>query len=255
MQFKLFIFSAAFLLSAIIGGCGLIPDFGGDSMSRADRAILYLQMGVRYLELDKLEPAKENLEKAEHLDSSNPDIYFALGGFYERIKDYTKAQQYYELAARKAPDNFSIKTNLGRFLCDRGDLNRGQALLQEAIAIPMNTSQWFALSGLGLCYLMQKDLVRAEEYFRKALNLNANYGPALMEMQKISYENHQYMSSRAFMERYLAVAKHTPETLWIAFQTERALSNAKAAGDYAEELLSDFPASKEAEDVKTVMDK
>jgi type IV pilus assembly protein PilF len=97
--------------------------------------------------------------------------------------------------------------------------------------------------------------LKAEGYFRQALQVNPEYAPALQEMQKISYHHQQFMSARAFLERYLSVSKHTAETLWFAYQTERALGNAQAADDYKQQLLTLFPASKEAFDVKTAISK
>jgi type IV pilus assembly protein PilF len=103
--------------------------------------------------------------------------------------------------------------------------------------------------------LQQNNRVQAEEYFRKALQSNPEYAPALKEMLKLSYDNQQYMSARAFLERYMAVAKHTPETLWYAFQTERAMGNYQAADEYQEQLINNFPTSKEAQDIKTAISK
>lgn len=241
--------------AAIVAGCALIPDFGGDSMSNAEKAVLNMQMGTRYLEMDMLEVAKEKLTTALSFDSSNGDIHNAMGIFYERIREYEKARDHYESAVDKAPDNFSIKSNYGRFLCDRGEYKKGMAVLQQALDAPMNNRQWFALTGMGGCYVKQNDPQHGESYFRQALQLQADYPPALLEMQKISYQNRQLMSARAFLERYLAVAKHTPESLWIAFQTERSLGNNKIAEEYGEQLLTTFPSSKEAQQIKTAIGK
>jgi len=76
----------------------------------------------------------------------------------------------------------------------------------------------------------------AEEYFRQALQSQPDYSPALQEMQRISYQNGQFMSARAF-------------------QTERALGNSKVSEEYREQLISSFPASKEAQQVKTAISK
>ena len=48
--------------------------------------------------------------------------------------------------------------------------------------------------------------------------LQPDFAPALQEMQKISYENRQYLSARAFLERYLGVAKHTPKPYGLPFK-------------------------------------
>ena len=112
-----------------------------------------------------------------------------------------------------------------------------------------------ALTNLGYCYVLQNDLAHGEEYCRKALALQPEYAPALLEMQKISYQNRQYLSARAFLERYLAVAAQSPESLWYAFQTERALGDSAAADGYSEQLLTLFPASKEAQEIRNVTGK
>lgn len=242
-------------LCILSSACALIPDFGSDGMSNSEKANLNLQMGVRYLDMGMLEVAKEKLEIAHDLDSSNPETLNALAVFYERIKKDEEAADYYQSAIRRDPDNYSIKNNYGRFLCERGKHEEGMAMLQEALDSPVNKRPWLALSNIGICLVQQNNSVQGEDYFRRALQANPEYSPALLEMMKISYNNQQFMSARAFLERYLAVAKHTPETLWFAFQTERSLGNRQGAEDYKEQLLSAFPTSKEALQVKTAISK
>lgn len=240
---------------AVIGACGLLPDFGRKSMSTHELANLNLQMGVRYLDMGMLEVAKEKLEKAYDLESGNPETLNALAVFYERIKDDEQAADFYQAAIGKDPDNYSTKNNYGRFLCERGKHEKGMAMLREALDSPMNQRPWLALSNIGICLVLQNDTAQGEEYLRRALFANPAYPPALQEMLKISYNNQQYMSARAFLERYLAVAKHTPETLWYGFQTERALGNRQTAESYKEELLINFPTSTEAQQAKTAISK
>jgi type IV pilus assembly protein PilF len=55
------------------------------------------------------------------------------------------------------------------------------------------------------------------------------------------------------MERYLSVAKHTAESLWLAAQTERALGNNKLAADYSQQLLTSFPSSQQAQQIKSAI--
>jgi type IV pilus assembly protein PilF len=255
MAFKALVKIIYILVPLLTGGCGLVPNFSGDSMSNAEKAKLYMQMGIRYLDLNILDVAKEKLTLALRLDSGNAEIRGALAAFYERIKDYPAAEDSYEAAVSRAPDNFSIKSNYGRFLCERGHYKQALAMLQDALDQPMNNRQWFALTNLGNCYVLQNDLAHGEEYCRKALALQPDYAPALLEMQKISYQNRQYLSARGFLERYLAVAPQSPESLWYAFQTERALGDGVAAAEYSEQLITSFPASKEAQEIRNVIGK
>lgn len=247
-----FHFSTWLIITAsLMTGCGLLPSL--NSNSRIEKAQMNLEMGSRYLELGMLDIAKTKLETALSLDSSNPEIHNALAIFYERVHDNEQAEQHYQTAQRKNPDNLDIQNNYGRFLCQHGKYQQGISLLEKSIESALNTQTWFAQTNLGICYALQNQLSRAEQYFRQALLTQPDYPPALLEMQKISYHNRQYLSARAFMERYLSVGIHTAESLWIAFQTERALGNTKLAEEYSQQLLNSFPSSKQAQQIKSVI--
>jgi type IV pilus assembly protein PilF len=242
-------------ITSLSAACSLLPGDGKESMSNAEKAKLNLQMGVRYLDMGMLDIAQEKLEAAQSLDSGNAEIYNALAVFYERIRDYEEASDSYRSAIDKDPGNFSTKNNYGRFLCDHGETEKGIKLLKEALDSPMNNRTWIALTNTGICLEKQNQIQSSEEHFRQALLLNGEYAPALLEMLKISYNNQQFMSARAFLERYKGVAAHTPTTLWYAFQTERALGNTQAADEYKQQLLTHYPTSKEAQEIKTAIDK
>lgn len=251
---KLFSVILAGILSFGIAGC-VSTSGAKDSMSRKEKAVLNLQMGVRYLDLGMLKVAKEKLEIAYELDSRNADVLNALAVLHERLKQYDYARYYYQEAMGLNPDEASVKNNYGRFLCERGNYSEAMELLNQAAQMPLNSRKWLPLTNLGLCYLRQNQQPQAETEFRKALQLQPNYAPALLEMQQISYQQRNYLSARAFLERYLSVAQHTPQTLWVAFQTERALGNRELTEKYRQELLRLFPASEQAQQIRTAINR
>jgi len=241
--------------SVIFSACALLPDFGSDGMSSEEEAKLNLQMGIRYMELNMLDIAKEKLDISYDLDSSNPDVLNALAIYYERIENDKEATDFYQAAIDKAPDSYSTKNNFGRFLCDHGQCEKGISLLQASLDSPYNKQSWLTLSNMGVCHLLLNDIAQAELFFRRALQEHPGYPTALREMAKISYNKQEYMSARAFLQRYASVSKHTPETLWLAFQTERALGNPEGAETYKEQLLVSFPVSTEALQIKSAISK
>jgi type IV pilus assembly protein PilF len=239
-------------LCVLLGACTSSGSMG-DFVSDSDKAKTNLQLGVRYLELNMLETAKEKLNKAVALDSDNAEIHNALGALHERLGQHEVAGEHYKESISLDEENESIQNNYGRFLCTSGDYKAGMALLNKSLDVSFNAKKWFAHTNLGLCELGLNNKVVAEENFRQALKINVSYPPALLEMQKMSYHARKYMSARAFLERYLGVAKHTAETLWYAAQTERSLGNEEMAEHYRTQLLKDFSASKEAQQVKTAI--
>lgn len=218
-----------------------------------DLASIHLQLGVRYMDLNKLEVAKENLQQALKEDPNNPQVHNALAFLYEKLNEYDKAEEQYEKAMDAAPNDWSVQNNFGRFLCERGQYEQGMTYLTQAVSTPLNDRQWMALTNAGRCQLGMKRPDKAKAYFKQALILNETYPPALLEMQKISYQNGDYWAAKGFLQRYLSVAPHTSGTLWVGMQTERALGNTELAKEYQRLLLEKFPISDEAKLVKPII--
>lgn len=230
------------LLSVLLIACAT-------SNSKKESADVYLQLGVRYLNMNRLELAKSNLEQALKKDSGNAKVHNALAFLYEKINRNDDAEDHYESALDLDPSDLGSLNNFGRFLCEHGKPERGLALLEQAISAPMNDRPWMAMTNAGRCRLEMKNPLGAEEDLRKGLQINPTYAPALLEMLKISYQKREYWAAKGYLERYLGVEQHTSETLWYAMQIERALGNGKMAGKYRMRLLEKFPLSDEAKKI------
>jgi type IV pilus assembly protein PilF len=240
---------ALVLLVAAISACG---SSGGTQSENPED--VHLQLGVRYLGMNKLELARENLLLALKENSDNAQAHNALAFLYEKLNQYDNAKAHYETALDLTPNDLGVQNNLGRFLCEHGELEAGMDLLSQASSNPINDRQWLALTNAGRCQLSMGQKQLAENYFRQALQLNNSYAPALSEMQKIAYGKGDFWAAKGFLQRYLGVATHTSETLWFAAQAERALGNKELAKEYKNLLLEKFPLSNEAKKLAGVKD-
>ena len=234
-------------MAAALSSCSLWTE---NTAKNNDSAGIYLQLGVRYMDMNKLEIAKENLQLALDKEPDNVQVHNALAYLYEKLHDYDLAKTHYEKALNVASDDWSVQNNYGRFLCDRGDYQQGMALLMQALSTPLNDRQWLALTNAGRCQLATQQTQSGKAYFKQALLLNSAYPPALLEMQKISYQSGDYWAAKAYLQRYLGVAEHTPGTLSLGMQTERALGNVELANEYQNLLVEKFPLSDEAKRIK-----
>jgi type IV pilus assembly protein PilF len=240
---------ALVLLITALAACGSTSNTKSENSDD-----IHLQLGVRYLGMNKLELAKENLLLALKENSNNAQAHNALAFLYEKLNQYDNAKDHYETALDLMPDDLGVKNNFGRFLCEHGELEEGMELLSQASSNPINDRQWLALTNAGRCQLGMGQKQQAENYFRQALQLNNAYAPALSEMQKIAYEKGDFWAAKGFLQRYLGVADHTSETLWFAAQAERALGNKELAREYKKLLLEKFPLSNEAKKIAGVKD-
>jgi type IV pilus assembly protein PilF len=219
--------------------------------SNEDTAIIFLQLGERYLELNKLEMARENLQHALMLDDQNAQIYNAFALLNEKLHKLNDAMANYQKAFVLNSNDLRIKNNYGRFLCEQDNTQQGMVLLAQAANDGLNERSWLAMTNLGLCYLQIGNSLEAERYFLQALQVNTDYSPALLEMQKISYAKGNMADAKAFLERYQRVSQETAPSLFIAIKIENATGNNTLAEQYKQLLLSQFPLSKEAKTLKS----
>jgi type IV pilus assembly protein PilF len=160
---------------------------------------IYLQLGVRYMDLNKLELAKENLQKALEKEPNNARAHSALAFLYEKINHFDEAKQHYEAAWGLSPDDIGIQNNYGKFLCDRRQFDRGLALLTQATSNLLNDRQWMALTNSARCHLGMGQRPQAVTLLKQALEMNGQYSAALFEMQKISYQMGDYKAASDYL--------------------------------------------------------
>ena len=239
-----------FLLSISLTSCESIFDHG---VKQSESADIYLQLGVRYLDLNKLEISKQNLLLALDKDPNNAQIQNAYAFLCEKLQDYPQAKQHYLIALSLSSDAWNIENNYGRFLCEQGDRQQGLGMLKKAFATPLNDKPWIAITNAGRCQLDIPIQKNALSYFEKALFLNPNFAPALLEMQKLSFNAGDYGAAQTYFKRYSYIDVDTPESLWMASQTEFALGQGQKAHVYEEKLLEKFPLSKEAKQIRPVL--
>ncbi len=231
------------LFGLLLSACTALNE---DHLKESESANIYLQLGVRYMDLNKLEIAQQNLQIALKKDPKNPQVFNAFGFLYEKLQNNQQAKQHYQQALDLAPNDWSVQNNFGRFLCDAHEYEQGLALLNRASGTSLNDKQWIALTNAGRCELEKLQKQSAQGYFAQALLLNSSYAPALLEMQKVSFRNSNYVAAQTYFKRYIVVGVFTAESLWIAKQTEFALGHNERAKDYEKILLDKFPLSKEA---------
>lgn len=236
---------AALVFVFASASCGLLPAEG----PKGDPGDVYMQLGIRYLDLDRLELAKQNLQKAIEKEPGNARAYSALAVLNEKINHIDEARRHYETAWSLEPDDISIQNNYGKFLCERREFDRGLALLKQATGNLLNDRPWIGYTNAARCHLGMGQRTEAVSLLNQALDVNPSYPAALFEMQKISFQMSDYKAAKDYLQRYLAEGKHTAETLWIAYQTEQALGNFALANEYRALLLEKFPLSNEAKQV------
>lgn len=248
MQLRLLLLPAAILLTS---GCVTTEVVGGRDIPESDplaAAESNMRLGIGYFRQGNLPAAQEKLERAIEQNPKLVGAYNILGLVYERLDDPKEAEQSYKRAVSLAPEDPDALNYYAQFLCRR-DGRRDEAMeyFDRAAAVPLSkkfVNKAIIYTNAGVC-IKPVNLERAEAYLRRALQVDPEYREALLQMADVAHLRDNDLQARAFLERYLAVARATPSVLWLGVQIESALGDPAAAENYAEQLKKDFPAAVE----------
>ena len=234
---------AGFLLS----GCVSSTTTGSLEREPSDDAAEYnYELGRNYLQNEKYELARDRLERAVEIDPRLAKAYMALGMTYEALDNLRLATDSYEKAVRIAPRDFNILNSYAVFLCKQEDYKEARRYFEKAANHPENDDAERTFTNAGLCMAQKPDLEAAEMFFREALERKTTYGEALLQLCLLKFQQQDYLSARAFLQRFMATHRTTAGVLFLAAEIEGKLGNDRGRTEYVNRLLREFPESAEA---------
>jgi len=206
-----------------------------------------VQLGVEYMRRGTNDIALQRLKKALDFCSSFAKGHNAIAVLYERVREIEKAKHHYQQAIKFDPNNSDIHSNYGQFLCQLDKWEEAEKHFLKAISDPVYRIPEVPYTNAGMCALRNKEFDKAEGYFRGALQKNPKFPRALYQIASLSYMQGHYPQANSYLLRYLKIAKHTPQTLWLGIRIERTLNNRDKEASYILLLRKNFPDSKEVQ--------
>lgn len=232
------------LLFSLTGCATMVTEVSDEEKARKI-AEVNVQLGVGYLRKGDLELAQTKLLKALDADDEYPAAHTAIAIFYERMGEPDKATKHYREAVKLAPNDGVMLNNYGVFLCKNGQWLEADEYFQRAISNQLYKTVSAAYENAGQCALQIPDLNKAEQYLRKALQINAELPLSLFLMADVQFKKKRYLQARGYIQRLEAISIHSPQSLWLIIQVEKELDDLDAAQQYVNELRSRFPDSDE----------
>ena len=212
----------------------------------AEAAELNYQLGARYYQNGKYDLARDRLLLSVKLDPDRAVAYSTLALTYEALGNLRLATQNYEKAVQVSPRSFEVRNTYAVFLCNQKDFAGAAENFEKSARHPENDNAEVTLTNAGVCLVQKPDPARAEDFFRQALQVRSDYGEALLQLCLLKYQTEDYLSSRAFLQRFMSANKNTAGVLYLGSQIEAKLGDERAQQDYVDRLIREFPQSPEA---------
>ncbi len=250
----------SFIMLAVVlalTGCQSAPSYDDDlpasstvnlDSDRYDNspANVYIRLASAYLDRGDYETAYKNARRAVQADPGNPNAYNMLGIVFKLVGEDKRAGSAFTKALSIEPDDAYINNTYATFMCEQKDFDKAKYHFSKAINHPLYEEKWLPMTNIGICGLQNDKLEIAEEYLRKALQINGKFKNALYNMIDVNVRKKNYWSARAYLQRYLEVGQHDAKTLWWGIQTETELGDLDKLDSYKLLLRSKYPDSGEA---------
>jgi len=195
------------------------------------------------------------LQKALEHDANSVDAHTVIAVLYERLGNGKAAEQHYALAAELAPKSGNTNNNYGQFLCATGRYEEAQKYFARGMDDPFYKTPGIIYANAGMCLADrggEGQAAQAEQYLRRALELDPNNASALYYLAKVMYTKNDFFRARAFIQRFEALGKADAAALLLARNIEVKLGHDDSAHTYAERLRKDFPDSEQTRALESV---
>ncbi len=240
--------ATGFACAAVLFGCAGGPLSGdlpgqndggaviGEVAGARERARIHTELAGAYYQRGNLGVALAEARTAVTADSSYAP------------KDL--AEEAFERSLRLNPNDPDANHNYAWFLCENKREEESIRYFLMAIRHPLYATPQKSYVMAATC-AMRKDNERdAHEYLERALKLDPNYYPALINLAQLKYRRGELDAARILVGRYNKIAEPTAESLWLALRIERKVGDSSAVTSYASQLRRRFPGSKEYQELQ-----
>ncbi len=211
-----------------------------------DAARVHTELAQHYMAQGDLQTALTKLNRALDFDPNYAPAHTVIAVLDERINKLADAELHYRRAVQLEPAKGAPNNNLGVFLCKSGKGAEGLAYFNKAVADPFYETPDVALTNAGVCQLRMNQMAGAEASFRDAIARNPNNAEALFQLANMLYLNKDMFRARAFIQRFDALGRATPDSLKLGYDIESRLGNPDGARNYRKRLIAKFPDSEQA---------
>ena len=251
---------AALLAAVALGGCasnniGDVPgaDTGaiiGEQAPPRERARIHTELAGSYYQRGNLGVALSEARIAVAADSGYAPAYNLLGLVYSDLRETALADEAFQKSLNINPSDPDANHNYAWFLCENKREPESIRYFLLAVRYPLYATPQKSYTMAATCAQRMGNDKDASEYLERALKLDANYTPALINLAQLKYRRGELDSARILVGRYNKIAEPTPESLWLAVRIERRLGDSAASSSYANQLRRRFPGSKEYQELQ-----
>lgn len=217
-----------------------------EESSERTRARIRLELAAGYYQQGNSAVALEELRVALQIDPNYAAAYGILGLVYMGLGDEPKAKESFVQALRISPKDADLNNNYGWYLCQTTNPQESIAYFNRALEDRLYTTPAKPLHNAGICSLRFKDLQGAENYFRRAFQVEPGNPVTNYQLSLLNLSKDQLEQARFYAKRLLTNFAPNSQALFLALCIEKKAGDRNAEANFAAQLRRNFSASPEA---------
>lgn len=226
---------------------GVRQDKAETQVNPSQAASVRVSLGLRYLQKGDFTQAKFNLSKALELAPDSAEANYAFAYYLQKTGETAQADRYYQIAIKLAPDNGDTRNNYGVFLCQQGKYEQAQQQFIYATGLKDYIRSASTYENLAVCAQAQQNISDALHYITLAEQHHASPSKILAFKAELHYQSGEFTDTLASLERLAVIQKPNADLLLLKHLAALAAEQVPLAYQAAQELVSRFPHSKEAD--------
>lgn len=201
--------------NTIAGATGAVTAGGAGTAGKlilAPKAQEAFDKGLRALSAEKMRDAEKFVGEAARLAPGHPDVLYAQGVLYLKLKHWADAQASLEKATQIDPSHTRALAALGMALTDQGKFDAAIAPLEKSVELEGAAANWETEYVLARVYYETAQYPRALIISRKALADSKGRSPeiALLVAQSLT-ANGEYAQAEEVLKGFLREHGDRPE--------------------------------------------
>ena len=166
-----------------------------------ERAQAHVDLGLSYLQRDKLDIARESFSKALEVNPRSSEANHGLGLVEAKALNLSLARNYLQRSVTLDSQNVGAVSDYAIMFCKSDSASQGVDLLENNIKqldlVGLPTKLAF-----GRCYGANDQPGKAIAAYKEVLKLDPERQQALLLMAHLKFDAKIFLSSSAFLQRY-----------------------------------------------------
>ncbi|CAB4055299.1 TMTC [Lepeophtheirus salmonis] len=176
---------------------------------RADYTEAYINRGDILIKLNRTKEAQEVYEAALSYENDNPDIYYNLGVVFLEQGETHRALSYLNKALEYDPNHFQALLNSAILIQESGSSDQRQTAMDRLQRlVQRGDSNERVYFNLGMLSMDNQDLISAEKWFRKSIEIKSDFRSALFNLALLLSESGRPLEGAPFLHQLI---RHYPD--------------------------------------------